>query len=582
MLQPLKWWIGLPAVAVLAYLSATFETPTIETEIAQRVAARINRTPGVIDNPRIVVEGRDVVLSGVALDESAKREALAALGEEAGVRSVTDSTSALAIAKPFVIAFERKGKKIALMGAAPPTDARENLKTAAAALGVELSDATALAAGAPKDFGAFAEFALKQLGRLDPGKATLTDNSLALSGEARSSADYDAALATAKAAPAGVVVSALEISPPRVSPYVWSAANNGAIIALSGFVPSNDMRATIVNKAASIASGAAVSDLAQIGGGAPKGDFASATSVALAELGKLAEGKVALTDTKLTIEGRGRENVVGAAIEEDAKAKLPQGFELARVDVEAGPVSPYRLFAKKNGAAVTLTGYAADGTQKEAILSAAKRQFFNANVVDEIALAKGAPANFGEAAIASLRALARLVNGQLDISGKEVSLEGEAYYPKATAEIDAALAGGLPQSFKSATRLTSRVPGSTLESGQCQPLFSEVLSRAVVSFNANDSVADDSTPVLDALAAIALRCQNSTIEVGGYTDAIGIEEVNRDLSKRRAQAVVEHLAKAGADPFRLVAIGHGGDNPIAASDSEENRARNRRIEFLVK
>jgi OOP family OmpA-OmpF porin len=582
MLQPTKWWIGLPAIAALAFVVATLETQTVETDIAKRVGAKLARTPGAIDHPQVAVEGRDVVISGVALDETAKRQALSALISEDGVRSITDATTALAVAKPFVVSFERKGKKIAVTGFAPPTDARNKIKAAAAAFGADISDATALAAGAPKDFTALAEFALAQLARLDPGKATLTDGALTLSGDAKSSADYEAAFAAARAAPAGVTVSTLEISPPRVSPYVWSAANIGAMIALSGAVPSNDLRTAIVNKAASIASGAAVSDQTQIGAGAPKGDFSGAVAVALAELGKLSQGKVTLTDAKLTIEGQGRANVVAAAIEEEAKANLPQGFEVAKVDVEAGPVSPYRLSARKDGASLTLKGYAADESQKETILATAKRQFFGANVIDEVALAKGAPAGFSDAAIASLRALARLINGKLDISGNEISLEGEAYYQKAPAEIDAGLASELPQSFKSSTRLMSKVPGSTLESAQCQPLFSDLLSKASISFNANDSVTDDSTPVLDALAAIALRCQNSTIEIGGYTDSIGIDEVNRDVSKRRAQAIVQHLSKAGADPFKLIAVGHGGENPIAANDSEENRARNRRIEFLVK
>ncbi len=299
-------------------------------------------------------------------------------------------------------------------------------------------------------------------------------------------------------------------------------------------------------------------------------------------LGKLAHGKAELIDSKLSIEGQGRENIARATIESDAKANLPQGFELAKVDIEAGPISPYILSARRSGSALTLSGYAADETQKEKILSAAKRQFFDANIVDHIAIAKGAPANFADAAVASLRALARLENGKFDLTGAVVNLDGQAHYPKAPSDIESKLAAGLPQNFKNEAHLVARTPGSTLPSAQCQTMFSELLSKAAISFNADDSVADDSAPLLDAIAAVALRCQDSTIEVGGHSDSLGIAEVNRDMTKRRAQAVVDHVAKAGADPFKIHAVGYGGEKPIAASDSDENRARNRRIEFLVK
>jgi OOP family OmpA-OmpF porin len=45
---------------------------------------------------------------------------------------------------------------------------------------------------------------------------------------------------------------------------------------------------------------------------------------------------------------------------------------------------------------------------------------------------------------------------------------------------------------------------------------------------------------------------------------------------------VERLAKAGVDAFRISAVGYGGERPIASNDSDENRARNRRVEIVVK
>ena len=405
MLQPRKWWIGLPIVAGLAYAAAERETPGIENDIARRLSAKLAQSEDAIDNPQIKVDGRDVALSGVAIDENLKRETLADLRRLEGVRSIADATATLSSAKPYTLSFERNGGKIVLTGHLPAKSAREKIRTAVSALGAELSDAASLAAGAPGNFSALTDFALAQLARLDPGKASLADASLTLSGAAKTAADYDGLFTTAKSAPSGIVIAALDISPPRVSPYVWSARIIGEMVALTGSIPSNDLRKKLVVKASTIGAGAAVSDATQIGSGAPAGDFESAVSFALTELGKLAHGKAELTDLKLSIEGQGRENIARATIELDAKANLPQGFELAKVDIEAGPISPYILSARRSGSALTLSGYAADETQKEKILSAAKRQFFDANIVDHIAIAKGAPANFADAAVASLRAL---------------------------------------------------------------------------------------------------------------------------------------------------------------------------------
>ena len=71
------------------------------------------------------------------------------------------------------------------------------------------------------------------------------------------------------------------------------------------------------------------------------------------------------------------------------------------------------------------------------------------------------------------------------------------------------------------------------------------------------------------------------VEVAGYTDNVGKDADNLLLSKRRAQAVRDFLVTAGTTPLRLVTQGYGAANPAAANDTDENRAKNRRIEFSI-
>ena len=82
------------------------------------------------------------------------------------------------------------------------------------------------------------------------------------------------------------------------------------------------------------------------------------------------------------------------------------------------------------------------------------------------------------------------------------------------------------------------------------------------------------------MAAIK-ACPSTTVRIEGHTDADGDVTRNQRLSENRAKAVSQYLVSAGIDPNRLSAAGLGQTKPIAPNDTEENKVRNRRIEFIV-
>jgi outer membrane protein OmpA-like peptidoglycan-associated protein len=71
------------------------------------------------------------------------------------------------------------------------------------------------------------------------------------------------------------------------------------------------------------------------------------------------------------------------------------------------------------------------------------------------------------------------------------------------------------------------------------------------------------------------------VQIEGHTDATGDAEMNRGLSQRRAEAVMEYMVKKGIAPTRLVAKGFGPDKPIAPNETEVGREANRRVEFSI-
>lgn len=71
------------------------------------------------------------------------------------------------------------------------------------------------------------------------------------------------------------------------------------------------------------------------------------------------------------------------------------------------------------------------------------------------------------------------------------------------------------------------------------------------------------------------------VEVGGHTDELGSAEYNQQLSERRAKAVSSYLQASGVADERLTERGYCESAPLVPNDSDEARAKNRRVELKV-
>lgn len=95
-------------------------------------------------------------------------------------------------------------------------------------------------------------------------------------------------------------------------------------------------------------------------------------------------------------------------------------------------------------------------------------------------------------------------------------------------------------------------------------------------------IAESSKPVLERIAEILIENPEGNLEVEGHSDTDGPEDINLDLSKSRAEAVMEFLISKGVDPSRISAIGYGETRlKIDPEVTAQDRADNRRIEFRV-
>lgn len=98
----------------------------------------------------------------------------------------------------------------------------------------------------------------------------------------------------------------------------------------------------------------------------------------------------------------------------------------------------------------------------------------------------------------------------------------------------------------------------------------------------SDIITMDSYATLDKIAESLKDNTNSAkLNVSGYTDYIGTNEFNQDLSVKRANSVKVYMLKRNVPASRISIIGYGEENPIAPNSTDDGRQQNRRVEFQL-
>ena len=96
------------------------------------------------------------------------------------------------------------------------------------------------------------------------------------------------------------------------------------------------------------------------------------------------------------------------------------------------------------------------------------------------------------------------------------------------------------------------------------------------------TIKEASNDLMTAIAEVmAEHTQIKKVSIEGHTDDVGSAQSNKELSDERANSVMGWLVEHGIDAGRMAAVGHGEDKPIAGNDSDEGKATNRRVEFII-
>lgn len=120
------------------------------------------------------------------------------------------------------------------------------------------------------------------------------------------------------------------------------------------------------------------------------------------------------------------------------------------------------------------------------------------------------------------------------------------------------------------------------------PLYNKLMEegRLVmnnVNFEVNSyTLTSDSFSVLDGIANMLSEHPEVSIQVHGHTDTDGTKKSNQTLSENRAKSVLDYLTSKGIASSRLTSAGYGEEMPVDDSGTEAAKAKNRRVEFVLK
>lgn len=492
-------------------------------------------------------------LVGQALDFPAFDAVMAAVKALPGGASLAKAEITAPRVEPFTFTATKALDTLALTGYIPSEAARAPLLEAAKTVGGRITDALRVADGLPAsiDFGKATGFMFEQLGKLKSGVAALSNDMLSVTGEATTAAIKNATSGALTAAlPAGLKLALQDIKapppppPPPPPPAPVAAAPP----------PPPPPPAPVV----------------------------------------------------------------------PAPPPLPKA-------------SPFVWSAQHGNGGVTLTGVIPAPALRAPIIDETRKAFPGKTVTDRMTVADGAPDGFYNAVVASLGQLKRVDFGAATVADKLVRIAGETMNKDLPASVRAALSGvGLPPGFAAVEEIVVKlppppppvnipppdlptlsavippapkppapppapaapalppippttvvqvppVPAVAIQAAQCQQRKRAILDNEMIQFNVSSAtIRGNSQRVLSELAAAAKACPEIAFEVQGHTDSDGSDESNMDLSNRRAAAVVKALEELGVPAGRLTARGFGESSPIAPNDTPENKAKNRRIEFVVK
>ncbi|MBW4961953.1 OmpA family protein [Sulfitobacter sp. CW3] len=582
--------------ATLSLVAANFSVKLIEdnSEIAVR---------NVLDEQdmswaEVEADGLQVALSGTAPNEVVRFNALSAAGTVVDAARVIDQMaveSQAAIAAPrFSAEILRNDSGVSISGLIPTTTDRDAAIQSFNAMAGKDHVADFLeSANYPSPHGwedAFG-FAISAMAKLPRAKVSVSAGRViitAISDSAEAKARLETQLR--RATPPGLNVT-LNISAPRpvITPFTLRFQISEEETDFDGCSADTEAaRDQILN--AAVKAGAPEGQRCTVGMGVPTPRWADAVETAIAALSKIGGGSVSFVDADIhLIAKEGTDQALFDRVIGELETSLPDVFALTATlpvasDPNAGP--PEFVATLSPTGDVQLRGRLSDDALRNLADSYAKAKFGSDKVYTAARIVDDLPSDWPTRVLSGLDALSKLANGTVIVSPDAIRVTGNTGNPDAGSQIATLLAGklGEGQDYDVAVVYQERLdPVLGLPTPEeCEAQIGAVIAKGKITFEPGSATIDASAlGTMDQIAEILKECGGIALEVQGYTDSQGREEMNLALSQSRAQSVLNELRARRVLTASFVAKGFGEENPIASNGTEEGREANRRIEFRL-
>lgn len=94
-------------------------------------------------------------------------------------------------------------------------------------------------------------------------------------------------------------------------------------------------------------------------------------------------------------------------------------------------------------------------------------------------------------------------------------------------------------------------------------------------------ISDAIQPLVTRISLVLAEFDKTQISILGHTDDAGRERMNQRLSEQRGISVARQLQQSGVSLDRMIVVGYGEARPVANNETEEGRARNRRVDLIL-
>lgn len=429
--NPWRWLYGLLPLLALAAFAIMKERSPIEADLLARSKAALKKAG--MEWASVTADGRDIYLTGKAIEDSQPVKAAALVDNEFGVRNVVNNAALIDKVDKYLWTAMRRDKKIRLNGFVPSEKARRDIigQVRATFAGYEVEDKMEYArTDIPADAWASAVgFSLKQLALLKSGQVDLERTSLSIAGEATDVAAYRTVRgALEKGMPKSLTLKQEAVKPPLVKPYLWSAKYDGKQVEIAGFVPTDKVRDEILGDAKRAFPKARVVDRMEPGDGAPN-NFNGAVKALLAQLGKLEDGVVDMRDSAVGITGLAETAAIADAVRASLKQSVGQPYRVSEQIRNKEPavktVSPYVTIVTVAGNEVVLAGHVPSEDAHQALLTSTRQKFAPRPVRDQLEIGIGQPPGWQRCLDTSLSALQRVGNGRVELNDRRLTVTGE-------------------------------------------------------------------------------------------------------------------------------------------------------------